>query len=174
MNFHTQHRPEQVHQAAFIAPGAVVVGDVTIGAEASVWFGAVIRGDIESVRIGERTNIQDGCILHADPGFACDVGRGVTVGHAAIVHGATIGDNVTIGMRAVVLNGARIGENSLVGAGALVTEGVEIPPGSLVLGMPGKVVRPLRADEIEHNARSAAHYVAAAKAFAMAPHKSAE
>jgi carbonic anhydrase/acetyltransferase-like protein (isoleucine patch superfamily) len=166
MNFRTQYRPDQVHPSALIARGAVVVGDVTIGAGAGIWFGAVVRGDTEAVHVGERTNIQDGAILHADPGFPCHVGEGVTVGHGAIVHGANVGNNVTIGMRAVVLNGARIGENSLVGACALVTEGVDIPPGSLVLGVPGKVVRSLSSDEIKHIARSASHYVEAAAAFA--------
>jgi carbonic anhydrase/acetyltransferase-like protein (isoleucine patch superfamily) len=166
MTIQTQFRPQQIHPSVFLAPGAVVVGDVTIGAAASVWFGAVIRGDCEAISIGERTNIQDGCIVHADPGYPCRIGNGVTVGHGAIVHGAIVADNVTIGMRAVILNGARIGENSLIGAGALVTEGAEIPPGSLVLGMPGKVVRPLHPDEIERIAQSAEHYIQAAAAFA--------
>jgi carbonic anhydrase/acetyltransferase-like protein (isoleucine patch superfamily) len=130
-----------VDQSAFIAAGAVVVGNVTIGERSSVWFNAVLRGDTEALVIGKRTNIQDGCILHADPGYPCAIGNGVTVGHGAIVHGAIIEDDVLVGMRAVVMNGARIGRGSIVATGAVVTEGTQVPPGSLVLGMPAKVVR---------------------------------
>lgn len=161
-------RPEQVHPTAFLARGAVVVGDVTIGEGSSVWFNAVVRADCEAVRIGRRTNIQDHCVLHADPGFPCTLGDGVTVGHGAIVHGATVGDNVTIGMGSVVMNGAVVGENSIVGVGAVVTEGTIVPPGSLVLGLPGKVKRATTPEEIERNRRSAEHYVAAAEAFRRA------
>ena len=124
----TRHRSELVDPTAFIAPGAVVLGDVTIGKDASVWYGAVIRGDCEAIRIGDETNVQDGCILHADPGFPCILGNRVTLGHAAIVHGATVEDDVLIGMRAVVMNGAKIGRGSIVAVGAVVTEGTEIPP----------------------------------------------
>jgi len=159
-------RAEQVHKSVFIARGATVVGDVTLEEESSVWFGAVLRGDCAPIRVGPRSNIQDGCVLHADPGFPCTVGAGVTVGHGAIVHGATVGDNVVVGMNAVVQNGARVGENSTIGVGAVVTEGVEIPPGSLVLGLPGKVKRPLEPHEIEINRLAAAHYVENAKIFA--------
>jgi len=158
-------RPDQVHPTAFIARGAVVVGDVAIGEESSVWFNAVVRADCEAVRIGRRTNVQDNCVLHADPGFPCTLGDGVTVGHGAIVHGATVGDNVTVGMGAVVMNGAVVGADSVVGAGALVTEGTIVPPGSLVLGLPARVVRAATPQEIERNRRAAAHYVAAAQAF---------
>jgi len=158
----TSFRPEQVDPTVFLAPGSLVVGDVTIGERSSVWFQAVIRGDTEAIRIGRRTNVQDGAVLHADPGFPCSLGDGVTVGHRAIVHGAQVADNVTIGMGAIVLNGARIAADCIVGAGALVTEGVEIPPGSLVLGLPGKVRRALTPDEIEHNRHAAEHYVQAA------------
>lgn len=159
-------RPRQVDAGVFLAPTSVVVGDVTIQAHSSVWYGAVIRGDCEAISIGQRTNVQDGCVLHADPGFPCTLGDGVTVGHGAIVHGATVEENVVIGMRAVVMNGARIGRDSLIGVGAVVTEGVQIPPGSLVLGLPGKVVRRLNEEEIAHNRLSAEHYVAAARQFA--------
>lgn len=158
-------RPEQIHPRAFIARGAVVCGDVTMAEQSSVWFNAVIRGDCEAIRIGPRTNVQDGCILHADPGFPCTIGAGVTIGHGAIVHGATVGDNVLIGMKAVVQNGARIGENSIIGAGAIVMEHAEIPPGSLVVGVPGKVKRPLREDEIQRIELGAEHYVENAKLF---------
>ena len=166
MSENTKPRPEQLHKSVYIAPGAVVVGDVTIGEESSVWFNAVLRGDVEAIKIGKQTNIQDGCVLHADPGFPCTLGDGITVGHGAIVHGATVGDNVTIGMKAVVMNGATVGENSIVAVGAVVTEGTQIPPGSLVIGIPGKVRRELSPEQIEMNRMGAAHYVENAKAFA--------
>lgn len=153
-------------ETAFVAQGAIVAGEVTIGARASVWFNAVLRADCEAVRVGDETNVQDGCVLHADPGFPCVLGRGATIGHRAIVHGATVGDNVTIGMGAIVLNGARVGENSIVAAGAVVTEGAEIPPGSLAMGVPAKVKRPLSEDEIARNRASARHYVAMARRYA--------
>ncbi|MGH7140216.1 MAG: gamma carbonic anhydrase family protein, partial [Pirellulales bacterium] len=154
----TAFRPHQVAGDAFIAAGARVVGDVTIGEESSVWFNAVIRGDSEAIRIGRETNIQDNCVLHADPGFPCVLGDGVTIGHAAVVHGAKIDDNVVIGMHAVVMNGAVVGRDSLVAVGAVITENAVIPPGSLVIGLPGKIVRELSADEIARNRRSAEHY----------------
>jgi carbonic anhydrase/acetyltransferase-like protein (isoleucine patch superfamily) len=165
----TRFCAEQVAADVFLAAGAQVVGDVTIGEESSVWFNAVIRGDCEAIRIGRGTNVQDNCVLHADPGFPCVLGDGVTVGHAAVVHGAKVGDNVVIGMKAVVMNGAEIGRDSLVGVGAVVTEKTVIPPGSLVIGLPGRVLRSLTAEEIDRNRHSAAHYVAAAKAFRGAP-----
>jgi carbonic anhydrase/acetyltransferase-like protein (isoleucine patch superfamily) len=158
-------RPEQVADDVFIAAGAQIVGDVTIGEGASVWFNAVLRGDSEAIRIGSRTNIQDNCVLHADPGFPCLLGDGVTVGHAAVVHGAIVGDNVVVGMHAVVMNGAQVGRDSLIAVGAVVTERTMIPAGSLVMGLPAKVVRELTPDEIERNRASAEHYVANAKRF---------
>ncbi|HEV7224145.1 MAG TPA: gamma carbonic anhydrase family protein [Pirellulales bacterium] len=160
-------RRELVAAGAYIAPGARIVGDVTIGEQSSVWFNAVLRGDAEAIRIGRRTNIQDNCVLHADPGFPCTLGDGVTVGHGAVVHGATVGDNVVVGMHAVVMNGAQVGENSIIAVGAVVTEGAAIPPGSLVMGMPGKIKRQLTAEEVERNCASAAHYVANAIRFAQ-------
>ncbi len=165
MTDRTRFRPEQAHGTAFIAPSATVVGDVTLSAESSVWFGAVLRGDTDRIEVGERTNIQDGAVLHADAGFPCIIGSGVTVGHRAIVHGATVGNNVTVGMGAIILNGAAIGENSIIGAAALVTEGTQIPPGSLVLGIPGKIKREVTAEEIAHSERSAEHYVRNAAEF---------
>lgn len=162
----SRFRPEQVDETAYIAPGAVVVGDVTIGAGASVWFHAVIRGDCAAIRVGAGSNVQDGAILHADPGFPCTLGRGVTVGHGAVVHGATVEDNVIVGMKAVVQNGATIGANSIVAVGAVVTEGVQIPPGSLVMGIPAKIKRPLEPHEIEMNRYSAEHYCENARLFA--------
>lgn len=144
---------------AFIAAGAVVLGDVHLGRDASVWFNAVIRGDTERIVIGDEANIQDLSVVHADPGFPCVVGRRVTVGHRAILHGCVVEDDCMIGMGAILLNGVRVGTGSVVGAGAVLVEGMVIPPGSLVLGIPGKVAR--AADEamrtrIDHAWR---HYV---------------
>ena len=132
-----------VDATAWVAPGAQVIGRVTLAPGASVWFNAVLRGDNEPIAVGRDTNVQDGCVFHVDPGFPLVIGADVTVGHKAILHGCTVGDGCLIGMGAVVMNGARIGESSLVGANALVPEGREIPPRSLVLGQPGKVVRSL-------------------------------
>ena len=134
---------------AWVAPGATVVGAVTVGPGSSVWYGAVLRGDGDRISVGARTNIQDGCVLHADPGIPLTVGDGVSVGHRAVLHGCTVGEDALIGMGAVVLNGARIGPRCLVAAGALVLEGVEIPAQSLVAGSPAKVRRPLTDDEVE-------------------------
>lgn len=134
------HTPT-VHTDAWVAPGAVLAGDVTLDEQASVWFTCVLRGDFAAIRVGPRSNIQDGSVVHADPGFPCTIGAGVSVGHRAVVHGATIGDDVLIGMGAVVLNGATVGAGSLVAAGAVITQGTEIPPGSLVAGVPAKVRR---------------------------------
>lgn len=157
-----------VHPSVYLAQGAIVVGDVTFDEEASVWFNAVIRGDCSPIRIGRGTNIQDGCVLHADPGFPCTLGEGVTVGHGAVVHGATVGNNVVVGMKSVVQNGAKIGDNCIIAVGAVVTEGAEIPAGSLVMGLPAKVKRPLSEPEIEMNRLSAQHYIENAKVFAAA------
>jgi carbonic anhydrase/acetyltransferase-like protein (isoleucine patch superfamily) len=152
-----------IDPSAFIARGAVVLGDVHLGRDVSVWYNAVVRGDAERITVGDGTNIQDLSMVHADPGVPCVVGRRVTVGHRAILHGCTVGDGCMIGMGAILLNGVRVGEGSVVGAGAVLTEGTEVPPGSLVLGVPGKVVRPV--DEamrarVEHAWR---HYVIEAR-----------
>lgn len=157
-----------VDPSAFLAPGCVVLGDVSIGAEASIWYHAVIRGDSETIRIGHQTNVQDQCVLHADPGFPCILGQRVTVGHGAIVHGATVEDNVLIGMRAVVMNGAIIGAGSIIGVGAIVTEGVHIPPGSVVLGAPGKVKRATLDRDLRYIQHAADHYVAASRTYLAA------
>lgn len=167
MPLDTQFHPEKVHPTVFIAPGAVVVGDVTLDQGASVWFNATLRGDVESISVGARSNIQEGCILHADPGFPCEIGAGVTVGHGAVVHGAHVGDNCIIGIRAVLLNGSVVGENSIVGACALLTEGKAYPPNSLILGMPARVVRELTPEEVAANRSSAARYVERAAAFSQ-------
>lgn len=165
MNFQTEFRPEQIHPTVFLAQGAIIVGDVTLSEECSVWFHASLRGDVEPIFIGSRTNIQEGAIFHVDPGFPVRVGVGVTVGHGAIVHGATVGDNVIVGMRATLLNGAIIGVDSIVGANSLVTEGKAFPAGSLIIGSPARVVRALTSEEIERNRLAADTYVKRALAF---------
>ena len=161
----TRFRAEQCHESVFIAPGAVVLGDVTIGEHSSVWFNAVIRGDTEAILIGRQTNIQDGCILHADAGFPCTLGDRVTLGHGAIVHGATIEDDVMIGMRAVVMNGARIGRGSIVAVGAIVLEDLHVPPGSVVMGTPAVVKRQATEKDAARIQHAAEHYVEAARTF---------
>jgi carbonic anhydrase/acetyltransferase-like protein (isoleucine patch superfamily) len=162
----TRFRPELVDATAYIAPGAVVVGDVTIGAESSVWFNAVVRGDCEAIRIGRRTNIQDGCILHADPGVPCVLGDDVTVGHGAVVHGANVADRVIIGMKAVVMNGAQIGEDAIVAVGAVVTEGTVIPPRSIAMGIPARARGEVTDEHLAQIRHAAAHYVEYAKRYA--------
>jgi len=152
--------------ACWIAPDASVIGNVKMGEGASIWFGAVVRGDNEPIIIGARSNIQDGSVLHSDPGSPLTIGEGVTVGHKVVLHGCTIGDNSLIGIGAVVLNRARIGKNSLVGAGALVTEGKDFPDGVLIVGSPARVVRELTPEQIEGLKRSAEHYVGNAQRFA--------
>lgn len=148
----------QIHPTVFIAPQAYVHGTVIIGADTSIWPMTVVRGDKGVIRIGERCNIQDGSILHADPDAYLMIGNGVSIGHAAIVHGCTVEDDVLIGMGAVVLNRAVIGRGSLIGARALVTEGMVVPPGSLVLGIPGSV-RQLKDGQIDRIRRTAQNYV---------------
>ncbi len=142
-------RDPKVDPEAFVAPTASVVGDVTVHAGASVWYGAVLRGDVERITVGVGSNVQDNCTLHADPGFPVTVGERVSVGHNAVVHGATVEDGCLIGMGATVLNGAVIGAGSLVAAQALVPQGMQVPPGSLVAGVPAKVRRELTAEERE-------------------------
>jgi|GEM_PF-181621 carbonic anhydrase/acetyltransferase-like protein (isoleucine patch superfamily) len=159
-------RPELVADTAWIAPTAIVRGDVYIGPESSIWFGTVIRGDSAPVRIGSGTNVQDLCCLHADPGFPCIVGDRVTIGHGAIVHGARIEDEALIGIGATVLNGAVIGCGSIVGAGALVPEGKTIPPGSLAVGVPAKVIRSLTPEDQQRLAHGAEHYIELARRYA--------
>lgn len=157
--------PELIDASAFVAQGAVLRGRVHLAASTSVWFGAVIRGDVEPVRIGARSNVQDLAVIHCDPGYPCQIGDDVTIGHAAVVHGAVIESGALIGIRAVVLNGARIGAGSIIGAGAVVTERAEIPPGSLVVGVPGKVIRQTTAEQREQILNNAANYVLAAARY---------
>lgn len=155
----------QVAASAWVADSAQVIGDVVLAEEASVWFGAVVRGDNTRLHIGERTNIQDGAVLHSDAGKPLTLGNGVTIGHQAMLHGCTVGDGSLIGIQAVVLNGARIGKSCLVGAGAVVTEGKQFEDGWLILGAPAKAVRPLTPEQLEGLALSAAGYVAKAQRF---------
>ncbi|BCO27066.1 protein YrdA [Rhodoferax lithotrophicus] len=154
-----------VAESAWVAGSAEVMGDVVLGEEASVWFGVVVRGDTSAIRIGARTNIQDLSVLHSDVGMPLTIGSGVTVGHKAMLHGCTVGDDSLIGIGAVVLNGAKIGKGCLVGAGALVTEGKEFPDGSMIIGSPAKAVRQLTAEQLQGLRQSADHYVANAQRF---------
>ena len=149
----------------FVADNATVIGRVTLAVDASIWFNAVLRGDQEEIAIGEGSNVQEGCVMHTDPGFPLTVGAGCTIGHQAMLHGCTIGDNSLIGIKATVLNGARIGRNCLIGAGALVPEGKEIPDNSMVIGVPGRVKRELSDADADKLRRGAAHYVENYKRF---------
>ncbi len=151
--------------SAWVAPDANVIGRVRLLADASVWFGATLRGDNEWIEVGPGSNVQENSVLHTDPGFPLTIGANCTIGHKAMLHGCTIGDQSLIGMGATVLNGARIGRNCLIGAGALVTEGKVIPDGTLVVGAPAKVVRPLDDTAIQGLLTSAARYQANARRF---------
>ena len=138
-----------VHSTVFVAPGAMLIGDVTIGEESSIWFNSVLRGDLEPIRIGCRTNVQDGAVIHMDKEIPCVIGDDVTIGHGAILHSCTIGNEALIGMGAILLTGSVIGERAIVAAGALIREGQEIPPGSLAVGVPAKVLREVTEAELE-------------------------
>ncbi len=158
--------PESSPEGAWVAPNASVIGRVRMLARSSVWFAAVLRGDNELITLGEDSNVQDGSVLHTDMGFPLTLGRGVTVGHKAMLHGCTVGDYSLIGIGATILNGARIGENCIIGAHALVTEGREIPNGSVVVGSPGKVVKQI-AEGVDFTLRASAdHYVGNAARYA--------
>jgi carbonic anhydrase/acetyltransferase-like protein (isoleucine patch superfamily) len=158
--------PEISPDGAWAAPDAQVMGRVRLGPRASVWFGAVIRGDNELIDVGEDANVQDGAVIHTDMGFPCTLGRGVTVGHQAMLHGCTVGEYSLIGIGATILNGAKIGRNCIIGAHALITEGKEIPDGSVVMGAPGKVVKPVAEGMDELLKASADHYVQDAARYA--------
>jgi len=155
----------QIHPTAWVADSAQVMGDVVLAEDSSVWFGSVIRGDTATITVGRGSNIQDGCVLHADEGVPLTIGPDVTVGHRVVLHGCTVGEASLIGIGAVVLNGARIGRHCLVGAGSLVTEGKEFPDGSMILGSPARVVRQLSPDQIAMLGRSAQNYVRNARRF---------
>ena len=152
-------------ESAFVAPGATVIGAVTLGAESSVWYGAVLRGDINQISVGAQSNVQDLAVLHVSDDFAAIVGERVTVGHRAIIHACTIGDEVLVGMGAIILDGAEIGPRCIIAAGALVTKGARIPEGSLVVGSPGRVVRALTLDERKSNAALALKYVEVSRRY---------
>lgn len=152
-----------IDPTACIAQGAIVLGDVQIGREASIWYNSVARGDTEAIRIGDETNIQDLTMIHADPGVPCLIGSRVTVGHRVILHGCEVEDECLIGMGAILLNGVRVGRGSVIAAGALLPEGMEIPPGSLVVGMPGRVLRAVDATLRARIDRAWRHYVELAR-----------
>lgn len=159
-------RTPQVSESAFVANSATLIGDVRLGKDSSVFYGAVLRGDIETITVGESSNVQDGCIVHLADDLGAHIGAWCTIGHAAIIHACTIGDECLVGMQAVVLDGAEIGDQCLIGAGSLVTQRTKIPPRSLVLGSPAKVIRPLKENELASLRESAAKYVAVARAHA--------
>ena len=152
-----------IHPTAFIAPGAVVLGNVSLGSDASIWYNCVVRGDMAPIVIGEETNIQDLTMVHVDEGVPCTIGQRVGVGHRAILHGCTIADGALIGMGAVLLNGVRVGAGAVIGAGAVLAEGLEVPAGMLVLGVPGRVVRPVSQELAARAQRTWEHYVAEAR-----------
>ena len=157
-----------IDPSAFVAPDATIVGNVTIAADASVWFGAVIRGDVAAVRVGARSNVQDTCVLHADEGAPCIIGANCTLGHGAIIHGATLGDRVLVGMNATVLTGSSLGDDSIVAAGTVLPEGKAMAAGQLVMGTPGRAVRPTTAAERERILRGSANYQGYARDYAQA------
>lgn len=157
-------REPKIDEEAYAAPTSVVVGDVTLGAASSLWYGAVMRADCDTITLGAGSNIQDNCTVHADPGFPTHVGEGVSVGHNAVLHGCVVEDDVLVGMSATVLNGARIGAGSLIAAHALVPQGMQIPPGSLVAGVPAKIKRELTSEEREGIKANAAMYQHLARA----------
>lgn len=159
------HITPQIHPTTFVAPNATLIGDIVLAEETSVWFGAVLRGDNDAIRIGPRSNIQDHAIIHVDDDVPVSIGADVTVGHRAIIHGATIEDGCLIGMGAIILNRAVVGAASIVGAGAVVREGEVIPPRSLVVGIPAKVVRQLSDEQVQENLNSAARYVRNGRAY---------
>lgn len=151
-------------ESIFIAPGAVVLGDVYLNEDVGIWYNATVRGDRASITVGRGSNIQDNCVVHVEAGYPVEIGENVTIGHGAIVHGCTIGDNTLVGMGAILMNGCRIGKGCIIGAGAIVTGGKEIPDHSLVVGNPGKIIRQATDAEIEKNLQNARFYVEEAKA----------
>ncbi|MDA0652171.1 MAG: gamma carbonic anhydrase family protein [Proteobacteria bacterium] len=159
--------PKTTSENHWIAPSAHVMGDVTLGNNVSIWWGSVLRGDNDPMVIGDNCNIQDGCVLHTDPGFPLTLGKNVSVGHMVMLHGCTVGDGSLIGINSVILNGAKIGKNCLIGAKALITEGKEIPDNSLVIGAPGKVIREVSDEQKAHLQKIAASYVARWQRYRM-------
>ena len=156
---------ENKKDSIVICPGAQVLGDVELGEDVSIWHGAVIRGDTDSITIDDNSNVQDNCVVHCTKGFPVEIGKNVSIGHGAVVHGCKLEDNVLIGMNATVLNGAHIGKNSIVGAGAVVSEGKDFPEGSLILGVPAKVVKQLNESQVELIQNNADNYVRLSKQY---------
>ncbi|WP_458405903.1 gamma carbonic anhydrase family protein [Methanobrevibacter sp.] len=156
---------ENIKDSIVICPQAQVIGDVELGENVSIWHGAVLRGDTDSIKIGDNSNVQDNCVVHCTEGFPVEIGENVSVGHGAVVHGCKLDDNVLIGMNATVLNGAHIGKNSIVGAGAVVSEGKEFPDGSLILGIPAKAVKQVSEEQIEMIKNNAKNYVRLSKQY---------
>ena len=156
---------ENKKDSIVICPGAQVIGDVELGEDVSIWHNAVVRGDTDSIKIGNRSNIQDNCVVHCTKGFPVEIGENVSVGHGAVVHGCRLDDNVLIGMNATVLNGAHISKNSIVGAGALVSEGKEFPEGSLILGVPAKAIKKVSPEQIDLIGNNADNYVKLSKQY---------
>lgn len=167
MRYKLGSKSPDIDESAYIAPGSQVIGDVKIASNASVWFNVVVRGDCDTIIIGEDSNIQDGAVLHTDHGIKLKVGRGVTVGHKVMLHGCEIGDYSLVGINAVVLNGAKIGKHCLIGANALVTENMDVPDGAVVMGSPAKVVKMLSDEQKLMLEKSAEHYVDNARRFAQ-------
>ena len=150
----------------FVAGNATVIGDVTVGKQVGIWFGAVIRADRDRIVIGDRSNIQDNCVVHTSKGFPVTIGNDVSVGHGAILHGCTIGNRVLVGMGAIIINGAKVGDGSIIGAGAVITEGMDIPPNSVVIGVPGRIVKQVDQVQQQHILNNAVSYVELAMEYA--------
>lgn len=159
-----EHAPD-IDPSAYITESANIIGKAKIEANVSIWFNVTIRGDNELITVSENSNVQEGCVLHTDPGYPLTIGKNVTVGHQAMLHGCTIGEGSLVGIQAVILNGAKIGKNCLIGAGALVTEGKEFPDNSLIIGSPAKVVRTLSEDDVTRINLSASYYVKRGQLF---------
>lgn len=155
----------KISEKAFVAKNATVIGDVMVEEDANIWFGAAIRGDMDSIYIGKGSNVQDNAVVHVDKGFPVKIGENVTIGHGAIVHGCTVGDNVLVGMGAIILNGAKIGDNCIIGAGAMVTQNKEIPANSLLMGCPAKVVREVDEQGAESTRQNALRYIEEGKEY---------
>ena len=160
-----RNKTPKIHPSVFVAPGAHIIGDVTIGKMSSVWFAAVLRGDLNAIRVGNQTNIQDGCVLHVDGDKPCVLKNGIILGHQSTAHGCVVEDGVLIGIGARILSGARVGAFSLIGAGSLVRENAVIPPRSLVVGVPGKIIRKLSAKEMAEQSPWASRYSELAKIY---------
>ncbi len=156
---------DNIKDSVVICSGAQVIGDVEIGEDASIWHGAVVRGDVNSIKIGNNSNVQDNCVIHCSKGFPTVIKDNVSIGHGAVVHGCILEDNVLVGMNATILNGAKIGKNSIVGAGAVVSEGKEFPPNSLILGVPARLIKEVSAEQIIHIRDNADNYVKLSKQY---------